>query len=41
VPIYSETAAYGHIGREAKTVDKVFNKGKANEVKMKVEVFPW
>jgi S-adenosylmethionine synthetase len=40
-PIYSETAAYGHMGREAKTVDKVFNKGKANEVKMKVELFPW
>jgi S-adenosylmethionine synthetase len=40
-PIYSETAAYGHMGRESKVVDKVFNKGKHNEVKMKVELFPW
>lgn len=40
-PIYSETAAYGHMGREPRVVEKVFNKGKANEVKMKVELFPW
>jgi S-adenosylmethionine synthetase len=40
-PIYSETAAYGHMGRESKIVDKVFNKGKHNEIKMKVELFPW
>ena len=40
-PIYSETAAYGHMGRETKTVEKIFNKGKANEKKMKVELFPW
>jgi S-adenosylmethionine synthetase len=40
-PIYSETAAYGHMGRETKTVEKVFNKGKHNELKMKVELFPW
>ncbi|MEX1241143.1 MAG: methionine adenosyltransferase [Cyclobacteriaceae bacterium] len=40
-PIYSETAAYGHMGREPKAVEKVFNKGKANELKMKVELFPW
>lgn len=40
-PIYSETAAYGHMGREAKTVEKVFNKGKKNEKKVKVELFPW
>jgi len=40
-PIYSETAAYGHMGREPKVVEKVFNKGKANELKTKVELFPW
>lgn len=40
-PIYSETAAYGHMGRESRTVEKVFNKGKANELKVKVELFPW
>jgi S-adenosylmethionine synthetase len=40
-PIYSETAAYGHMGRESKVVEKTFNKGKSNELKMKVELFPW
>lgn len=40
-PIYSETAAYGHMGREPKIVEKIFNKGKASEKKVKVELFPW
>src|SRR5690242_3025158 len=40
-PIYSETAAYGHMGRESKVVEKTFNKGKQNEKKVKVELFPW
>ena len=40
-PIYSETAAYGHMGREPKAVEKVFNKGKRNEKRIKVELFPW
>jgi S-adenosylmethionine synthetase len=40
-PIYSETAAYGHMGRESKVVEKVFNKGKKNEKRLKVELFPW
>lgn len=40
-PIYSETAAYGHMGREPKVVEKIFNKGKKSELKMKVELFPW
>ena len=40
-PIYSETAAYGHMGREPRVVEKVFNKGKASELKLKVELFPW
>ena len=40
-PIYSETAAYGHMGRESSIVTKVFNKGKKNEKKVKVELFPW
>ncbi len=39
-PIYSETAAYGHMGREPKTVTKVFeNAGKTAEVT--VELFTW
>ncbi|MBL7848016.1 MAG: methionine adenosyltransferase [Cyclobacteriaceae bacterium] len=40
-PIYSETAAYGHMGREPKVVEKVFNKGLKTEKKVKVELFPW
>lgn len=40
-PIYSETAAYGHMGREPKTVEKIFAKGKKNEKRVKVELFPW
>ncbi|MFM2305864.1 MAG: hypothetical protein RLZZ367_533 [Bacteroidota bacterium] len=40
-PIYLETASYGHMGRECKVVEKTFNKGKANEKKVKVKLFPW
>lgn len=40
-PIYRETAAYGHLGRESKEVVKVFNKGKKHEKKVKVVLFPW
>ncbi|MFN0033014.1 MAG: methionine adenosyltransferase [Flavobacteriales bacterium] len=40
-PIYSETAAYGHMGRESKVVEKIFNKGKKQEKKVKVKLFPW
>lgn len=40
-PIYSETAAYGHMGREPRVVEKVFNKGLKTEKKVKVELFPW
>ncbi len=40
-PIYSETAAYGHMGRQSVEVEKVFNKGKKNEKKLKVKLFPW
>jgi S-adenosylmethionine synthetase len=40
-PIYAETAAYGHMGRDPKTVTKVFNKGKDNEKKVEVELFTW
>ena len=40
-PIYFETAAYGHMGRQPRRVEKVFNAGKANEIKMKVDLFPW
>jgi S-adenosylmethionine synthetase len=40
-PIYAETAAYGHMGRETREIVKVFNKGKKNEKKIKVKLFPW
>jgi len=40
-PIYSETASYGHMGRKHETVTKTFNKGKANERKVSVELFTW
>jgi S-adenosylmethionine synthetase len=40
-PIYFETAAYGHMGRNPQIVEKVFNKGKRSEKKVKVELFPW
>jgi S-adenosylmethionine synthetase len=40
-PIYAETAAYGHMGRETKVVEKVFNKGRKTEKRVKVELFPW
>lgn len=40
-PIYAETAAYGHMGRESKSVEKVFNKGMKNEKRVTVELFPW
>ncbi len=40
-PIYLETAAYGHMGRNPETVTKVFNPGKPNELKVTVKLFPW
>ncbi len=40
-PIYFETAAYGHMGREPRVVEKIFNKGGKLEKKVKVELFPW
>src|ERR1041384_1739311 len=40
-PIYLETASYGHMGRESKVVEKIFNKGKENEKRVKVKLFPW
>jgi S-adenosylmethionine synthetase len=40
-PMYLETAAYGHMGRKNETITKVFNAGKKNEKKVKVELFTW
>ena len=41
-PIYQETAAYGHMGRDYYVADKTFNKGKNNEKVVKdLEFFTW
>lgn len=40
-PIYSETAAYGHMGRKNETVEKVFRSPEGKEVKKSVELFTW
>ena len=40
-PIYSETAAYGHMGRECETVEKSFTDGSGKSKKVKVKLFPW
>ncbi len=40
-PIYKETASYGHMGRKSLKVQKTFNKGKKNEKKVTVTLFPW
>tara|TARA_B110000459_G_scaffold133795_1_gene146249 strand:+ start:804 stop:2054 length:1251 start_codon:yes stop_codon:yes gene_type:complete len=40
-PIYSETAAYGHMGRENKTVTKVFHQPNGESVILNVELFTW
>ena len=40
-PIYGETAAYGHMGRESKVITKTFNAGKKSEKKVEVELFTW
>jgi S-adenosylmethionine synthetase len=40
-PIYEETAAYGHMGREPRTVTKTFRQYDGKEIKKTVELFPW
>ncbi|MFN3917032.1 MAG: methionine adenosyltransferase [Flavobacteriales bacterium] len=40
-PIYSETAAYGHMGRKAEIVEKSFKDGSGKVKKVKVKLFPW
>lgn len=41
-PIYQETAAYGHMGREPYTGSKTFNKGKDNALTIEnLEFFTW
>ncbi|MBT8326784.1 MAG: methionine adenosyltransferase [Bacteroidia bacterium] len=40
-PIYSETAAYGHMGRKTETVSKKFVDGSGKTKTVKVKLFPW
>ncbi|MBW7891795.1 MAG: methionine adenosyltransferase [Chitinophagaceae bacterium] len=40
-PIYSETAAYGHMGRKPQKVTKVFTAPNGKTKKVQVELFTW
>jgi S-adenosylmethionine synthetase len=40
-PIYSETAAYGHMGRKNEVVEKVFTSPYGKAFTKKVELFTW
>ena len=40
-PMYKETAAYGHMGREPQLVTKTFQSDYLGELKMDVELFTW
>jgi S-adenosylmethionine synthetase len=40
-PIYSETAAYGHMGRKSETVTKTFRTPNGEEKVLTVELFTW
>jgi S-adenosylmethionine synthetase len=40
-PMYSECAAYGHMGRTPETVTKVFRNGNGESKNMEVELFTW
>ena len=40
-PIYSETAAYGHMGRDPETVTKTFEQPNGEPITLEVELFTW
>ena len=40
-PIYSETAAYGHMGRKNEVVEKTFSSPEGKKVTKTVELFTW
>ena len=40
-PIYSETAAYGHMGREPRTITKTFESPYSGKISQEVELFTW
>ena len=40
-PMYSETAAYGHMGRKNETVSKTFSRPNGGDITLDVELFTW
>jgi S-adenosylmethionine synthetase len=40
-PMYSESAAYGHMGREPQTIQKTFNASNGDVFSKEVELFTW
>ncbi len=40
-PIYRETAAYGHMGKEPRTITKIFKSPYNGEISRTVELFTW
>jgi S-adenosylmethionine synthetase len=40
-PMYSETAAYGHMGRKNEVVKKTFTAPDGKVVELEVELFTW
>jgi S-adenosylmethionine synthetase len=40
-PMYSETAAYGHMGRPHEIVTKTFDQPNGEPITMDVELFTW
>lgn len=40
-PIYSETAAYGHMGRQSEIVTKTFEQPNGEPITLEVELFTW
>ena len=40
-PMYSETAAYGHMGRKNETVTKTYSQPDGNTITLDVELFTW
>jgi S-adenosylmethionine synthetase len=40
-PMYSETAAYGHMGRKNEIVSKTFSQPNGETITLDVELFTW
>ena len=40
-PMYSETAAYGHMGRKNEIVKKTFSQPNGDDITLDVELFTW